>query len=100
MNIVKTVKKEIDSIFADNDVILYGSRARGDYGDTSDWDFLVLLNKNEITREDKNEIRNRLYEIELASDEIITSIIHTQKEWENRVITPLYQNVKKEGKKI
>lgn len=31
---------------------LYGSRARGDYHDDSDWDLLILLDKPKIVHED------------------------------------------------
>ena len=31
---------------------LYGSRARGDYHEDSDWDLLILLNKSDIEQSD------------------------------------------------
>jgi len=46
MNIVDSVKKEVNKIFLNNEVILFGSRARGDFRKDSDWDFLILLKKN------------------------------------------------------
>ncbi len=47
----------------DASIILYGSRARGNYSPESDWDFLILLNRN-INDQIKTELRHRLYEIE------------------------------------
>ncbi|HFA47793.1 MAG TPA: nucleotidyltransferase domain-containing protein [Bacteroidetes bacterium] len=97
MNIVETVKKEINKISANNDVILFGSRARGDHKRESDWDFLILLGKDAISKKEKKEIRERLYEIELATDQVISSIIHTKSEWEKRAVTPIYQIIKEQG---
>jgi len=99
MNITKLVKEEVDKVVPNNEVILFGSRARGDYKEDSDWDFLILLDTKAISKKKKEEIRNKLYDIELATDEIISSIIHTKTEWEKRSITPIYQIIKKEGYK-
>ena len=35
-------------------VILFGSQARGDAREDSDWDLLVLLDKDKITYDDEN----------------------------------------------
>jgi len=97
MNISTTVKEEIQKLYTDSEVILFGSRAREDHRADSDWDFLILLNKNELTKKEKNEIRNRLYDIELEVGEVISSLIHTKAEWEKRAVTPIYQIIQKEG---
>ncbi len=99
MDIVEAVKKEVKKVSSDNDVILFGSRARGDHREGSDWDFLILLDLEDPSKHEKEEIRERLYEIELASDEVISSIIHTKSEWEKRSVTPIYQIIKEEGYK-
>ena len=97
MNISTTVKNAIQKLYADSEVILFGSRARKDHRPDSDWDFLILLNKNELTKKEKNEIRNRLYDIELEADEVISTLIHTKNDWEKRAVTPIYQIIQKEG---
>ena len=46
------------------EIFLFGSRARGDNTDFSDWDILVLIDdKNTLNWEER--FRNHLYEIEL-----------------------------------
>ena len=97
MNIVETVKSEINKIVSENEVILFGSRARGDHKSDSDWDFLILLPTKSISKKKKAEIQARLYEIELATNEVISSIIHTKSEWEKRAVTPIYKIIKREG---
>ncbi|MHC1592379.1 MAG: nucleotidyltransferase domain-containing protein [Candidatus Helarchaeales archaeon] len=57
-------------------IILFGSRARGEYFKDSDWDFYVIVDK-EITRDKKREItrkiRRKLAELKIPNDTIIQS---------------------------
>ena len=77
---------------------MYGSYARGDYRPDSDIDLLILLNKENITKNDENLITDKLYELEFATGQIISPMVVSKKEWENRVmITPFYENVNREG---
>lgn len=98
MNIVKLVKQEIIKIDPQAEVILFGSRARGDFRKDSDWDFLVLLNRP-LTPGLKEFILDQLYDLELRTDSVISTIIHTKPEWEDRVVTPIYKIIEKEGKR-
>jgi len=99
MNIIELVKAEVRKISPNSEIILFGSRARGDHRDDSDWDFLIILKKEKVSKVEKNLIREKLYEIELESDEIISSIIHSAIEWKKRSITPIYKVIKEEGKR-
>lgn len=98
MKIVKLVKQEVIRIDPKAEIILFGSRARGDYRKDSDWDFLILLNQP-LTKDLKEFILDKLYDLELQTDSVISTIIHTKSEWEDRAITPIYQVIKKEGKR-
>lgn len=100
MNITDLVKNEINKITEDNEVILFGSRARGDFKKDSDWDFLILLKKKKVSKVEKEKIRERLYDLELATDEIISTIIHSQNEWDKRSITPIYKIIEEEGIRV
>ncbi len=99
MNIPEIIKKEITKIDQEVQVILYGSRARGNYNEHSDWDFLILTSF-EVTEKEKRKIRDKLFEIELQTDAILSSIIESQKAWLNYKVTPLYHNISKEGLQI
>ena len=74
---IKTLVKEIDRYA---DIILYGSRARGDEHPDSDWDILILVNsKTDLDYE--RIFRHRLYEIELEIGEAFSISVYNKNEW-------------------
>ncbi len=94
--ILQQVKATIRQIDPQAEVILFGSRARGDAREDSDWDFLVLTSLEEST-ETERLFWNALLEIELSSCTVITALIHAQHKEPDRRTSPLYQNIKQEG---
>jgi len=77
---------------------LFGSRARGDYRDDSDWDILILIDSNKVTNEIEDKFRDDLYDIELETGQIISTFIYSKDYWKNTLIySPLYKNVNREG---
>lgn len=97
-----TIRQKIkDAILQENSdakVILYGSRARGTELQESDWDILVLLNKPTVNFKDEQKIRHKLFDIELETGESISTFVYSQREWDTRLsVTPLFNNVKREG---
>lgn len=80
------------------DVILFGSHARGDYRENSDWDILILLNQTNVSRLVEKEYRDILFETELEIEVPISVFVFSKNDWEQKYnITPLYQNIKKDG---
>ncbi len=79
-------------------VILYGSRARGDAAPDSDWDFLILLSVP-LDWKLKSAIRKAVYAVELESDEILSTIIHNEQNWNEPVrrASPLHEAVSRDG---
>ena len=77
--------------------ILFGSRARGDARQQSDWDVLILLDKDRITPADMDNISYPIRQLGWEIDEMINPIMYTVKEWEAKSFTPFYKNVMKEG---
>lgn len=96
MEILSLVKGEIQKIDNKAEVILFGSRARGDFRPDSDWDFLILLEKP-LSPGLKDLVREKLYKLELDTNEVISSLVHNKQEWENRSVMPIYQVIKLEG---
>lgn len=75
----KVIKQEIEDAGLKVDkIILFGSRARGDYTEDSDWDFLVLINK-ELSPMEKRKLRAKL-SIKLLQAGINCEIILKSKE--------------------
>ena len=96
--IIAALKKIVFRYDENADVILFGSRARGDWQEESDWDFLILSNLPE-TGDTKEEIRKAVYkEIELATLDGVFVLFHNREVWHNKYgVTPLYYNIQEEG---
>lgn len=78
-------------------VLLFGSQARGDARPDSDWDVLILLNKERISPEDRDKVSYPLRELGWQINAVVNPIMFTSKEWESKSFTPFYKNVMKEG---
>ncbi len=99
--ILKKVKESVLKLEPSAEVILYGSRARNDFREYSDWDFLILVDgKVDTTRTDR--IRHVLFEIELDTDQVISSIVRSRQDWNSPrySVVPLRKNVEREGIRI
>jgi predicted nucleotidyltransferase len=95
------VKQAVLKVEPKAEIILYGSRARSDYRETSDWDFLVLVDgRVDSARTDR--IRACLYDIELDSGEIISSIVRSREEWNGPkyLFAPFHENISREGMRV
>ncbi len=75
---------------------LYGSRARGDHRPDSDWDLLVLVDKDKQQLQDFDSYAYPFIEMGWDLGEEINPMLYTRKEWEQRHITLFYHNVEDE----
>lgn len=57
--------------------MLYGSRARGDYREDSDWDILVLTDK-EVDGKLKRKIRDDIYNVQLEYIQPVSTLIYNR----------------------
>ena len=82
-------------------VFLYGSRARGTADNSSDWDLLILMNKNKVTFSDETIFMDAFYELELETGEVLSPLIYSKNVWEKKYLhTLLLENIKREGIRI
>lgn len=81
-------------------IVLYGSRARGDAKDSSDWDLLVILDKEKIEQSDYDGICYNLTALGWELGEMIIPVLYTKDEWKKNSFTPFYKNVVSEGIEI
>ncbi len=96
--IVQNATKIIHEKSPDAKVILYGSEARGTSTGNSDIDLLILINKDKISLVDKQNISYPLFDLGFETGVIISPLIMTRYDWENRPIkTPFYINVLNDG---
>ncbi len=95
-NILSVVKEKIHYVDPHAQIFLFGSRARNDYRDDSDWDFLVLTEK-QITQELKNRISDSLCEAELDTGQVLTTIVQNAVIWKKYSDTPIYKNVTRDS---
>lgn len=96
-HIVRRVKEALLQIDENGDVILFGSRAKENSHQESDWDFLFLTSF-EVNTALRKKVIDGVLPIELDENIAIQVLPKNKMEWEKKyVVTPLYKNIKKEG---
>lgn len=76
---------------------LYGSRARGTAHRHSDWDVLLILNKDFLTQSDYDTVSYPFVLLGCELGEEINPIMYTEKEWRSYQATPFYENVQQDA---
>ena len=79
---------------------LYGSRARGDYHEGSDWDLLILLDKPKVEHDDFNKYSYPIIEKGWDIGEDFSVHTYTKDEWFNGPHPMFYYNVEEDKKVI
>jgi len=95
--IVRLIKQNISEIDPEAEVILFGSRARGDEKIESDWDLLILTDYP-VNYEKERVFRNHLYDLELETGEPFSLFAYSKHDWNTKQnITPFYLSVVQDG---
>ena len=98
---IDRIRKAIHQTDPDAEAYLFGSRARGDHHSGSDWDILILVDAQKVTNEIEDQFRDKLYDLELETGQVISVFIYPKNYWDGSLkYSPLYKNVKKEGVRI
>lgn len=95
--ILLEIKNAVLGIEPNAEVVLFGSRARGDYHEESDWDVLVLTNKDEKDFEFRSKVRKVILGLELEFGQAITGLVRNREFWGRMKATPLFREVQKDG---
>jgi len=95
------IRAKLSEEFGDEikEVVLFGSRAKGDATKDSDYDILIILNKNDYNWKYKYRINEVIYDLELDNDIIIDSHILSEYEVNNtlRGSQPIFINALENG---
>lgn len=96
--ILEAIKAKAKSIVPPHaEVILFGSHARGDARADSDWDLLILLDKDRVTLDDIDRFTYPLREMGWDYDICINTMLYTKKDWQHDVASPFHENVTRDG---
>lgn len=91
-------RQAIRRVVPDADIILYGSRARGDAQEYSDYDILVLVDEP-VGIALKDRILASIYPLELETGAMLTLVTYNRRQWESFPYRemPFHQNVERDG---
>ena len=84
------IKLAVLAYDADALVVLYGSRARNEAKEDSDWDILILTSKK-LDYKLENSLRDRIYDIEFEYVQPISTMIIDKESWNNWEVMPLHK---------
>ena len=96
--LLRQCKEAITSVVADADVILYGSRARGEADKYSDYDILIIVNGT-VDMALEKEILSNVYPLELETGAVLTLMLHSKQQWDSPLYRamPFHKNVDRDG---
>ena len=100
-DILRQLKHRLQQHFnnAIRDVILFGSRAKGTARDDSDYDVLIVLNKNDYDWKFRDEVTDVVYDLELDYDILVDKHLISIDELEHslRGAQPIFRNAIEQG---
>src|SRR4029453_16971664 len=96
--LLERIIQAVHEVEPEADIVLYGSRARGNAHEESDWDFLILLD-GVVDDARTDAIRHRLYEVEWDCDEVLCSIVRSRQDWDSSLqqATPFAKILREQG---
>lgn len=83
-----------------SELMLYGSQARGDSHEESDWDLLILLDQEKVTNKDHDIVAFPFTYYGWEIEENIVPIVYTKKQWDSYSYTLFHKNVEKDTIKL
>jgi len=91
-------RQAIRRVVSDADLVLYGSRARGEAHEYSDYDILILVDQP-VSIALKDEILSSVYPLELETGAMLTLVTYNRRQWESLPYEemPFHKNVERDG---
>ena len=95
--LLREIKQRVQQIVPSADVYLYGSRARGEETTDSDWDVLILVERDTIDYAFEKQVTYPLYDLEFETGEMISPMVYSKQQWHTKYRdTPFYQQITSE----
>jgi predicted nucleotidyltransferase len=91
-------RQAVKRVVPDADIVLYGSRARGDAHQYSDYDILILVDQP-VSIALKDEILSSVYPLELETGAMLTLVTYNRQQWESIPYRemPFHKNIERDG---
>ena len=97
-HVIQLIRQKVNEIDNTAEVILYGSRARGDNKQDSDWDVMILLKRKNVDKKVEQTFRHHLLDLELEIGVPVSVYVYSKSDWEGKYsVTPLFRSIRKEG---
>ena len=92
------LKKRLLKSFSVAEIILYGSKARGDFDEESDMDILIIL-KNRVDDNIREKVFSMSFKIEIKYDVIFGILVEPEDFWSSPLAEamPIHCNISREG---
>jgi len=95
---IEAVARTLKSQFPIEEIILFGSKARGDHDVFSDID-LLLVTTSPLHWKDEKAIVEILFDIGMTHDVIFTPLVVSKEEWKSGLFAqfPIYAEILRDG---
>jgi len=94
---IQTLKRQI---LPNEKVILFGSQARGDAREDSDWDLLIVINSNSTNLDDEIKYSYPFAKLGWKYNIDLNVLLYSKNDWGKRSFMPFYKNILKDGTEI
>ena len=84
--ILEAIKRAVIKNAPEAEIILFGSRARGDARPDSDWDILILVDREKINLDYYNKIAYPLFDLGWEFDTYISPKLYTKTNGKKEVL--------------
>ena len=98
---LEELRRRLFHMFDIESLILFGSTARGEADEESDCDLLIVT-ANPLTRTERHEITDMVFEINLLHDTNFSTLVVDHDSWETGTfsVLPLREEITKNGIKL